>query len=92
MIPGEFSQLNIRPALNHDLKMYFVPSVRSRGLGRYILQRTIDRARELGFKRMVLETSSRLEAANHLYSRFGFQPVSSDHLASRADKAYALDL
>jgi putative acetyltransferase len=73
-------------------KMYFVPSVRGLGLGRYILRRIIERAKELRFKRIVLETSSRLEAANRLYARFGFQPVNSDHLASRADRAYALDL
>lgn len=73
-------------------KMYFIKQVRGQGLGKYVLRRTIDRARELGFKRMVLETSSKLEAANHLYAQFGFQPVLSDHLAARADQAYALDL
>jgi putative acetyltransferase len=73
-------------------KMYFIPQVRGSGLGSHILQRTIDQARRLGFKRMVLETSSKLEAANRLYTRFGFQPITSDHLASRADQAYALEL
>jgi putative acetyltransferase len=73
-------------------KMYFVARIRGLGLGKHILQRTIDRARELGFKRMVLETSSKLEAANNLYFKFGFRPILSDHLASRADVAYALDL
>jgi putative acetyltransferase len=73
-------------------KMYFVARIRGLGLGKHILQRAIDRARQLGFKRMVLETSSKLEAANNLYFKFGFRPVSSDHLASRADRAFALDL
>ena len=72
--------------------MYFIKQARGQGLGKYVLRRTIDRARELGFKRMVLETSSKLEAANRLYTQFGFQPVLSDHLATRADQAYALDL
>lgn len=73
-------------------KMYFIPSARGSGLGRYVLERTIARARELGFKHIVLETSSKLIAANRLYSQFGFKPVRSDHLASRADQAYKLDL
>ena len=73
-------------------KMYFVSHIRGLGLGRYILERTIDEARKLGFKRVVLETSSRLEAANRLYTRFGFRLVPRDHLASRADQAYALDI
>ena len=53
---------------------------------------TIERAKALGFKRVVLETSSKLEVARYLYRSFGFKAVTSDHLASRADEAYALDL
>lgn len=73
-------------------KMYFIPSARGLGLGKYVLQRTIERARELGFQKIVLETSSKLIAANRLYARFGFKPAQLDHLASRADQAYKLDL
>jgi putative acetyltransferase len=73
-------------------KMYFIPSARSLGLGKYVLERAIVRARALGFKQIVLETSSKLIAANHLYTKFGFKPAASDHLASRADQAYELDL
>lgn len=73
-------------------KMYFIEQARGHGLGKYILQRTISQAKALGFKRMVLETSSKLEAANHLYQSFGFELISCEHLASRADQAYELDL
>ena len=73
-------------------KMYFVPHIRGLGLGQYVLEQTIDHAVRLGFKRVVLETSSKLEAANRLYTGFGFRLVPRDHLASRADQAYSLDL
>ena len=73
-------------------KMYFIPSARGLGLGKYVLERAIGRAKALGFKQIVLETSSKLIAANRLYNKFGFKPVASDHLASRADQAYKLDL
>jgi putative acetyltransferase len=73
-------------------KMYFVPSARGLGLGKQVLQRAITRARESGFKQIVLETSSKLIAANRLYAKFGFEPAESDHLASRADQFYKLDL
>lgn len=73
-------------------KMYFVPEIRGLGLGSYILERAIKQAKDLGFTRMVLETSSKLAAANRLYTRFGFQPLAADHLAARADQAYGLDL
>lgn len=73
-------------------KMYFVPEIRGLGLGSYILQRAVNQAKELGFKRMVLETSSKLLAANRLYVRFGFQSFTADHLARRADQSYVFDL
>ena len=73
-------------------KMYFHPDIRGLGLGSYVLQRAINQAKELGFKRMVLETSTKLAAANRLYIRFGFQPFVADHLSARADQSYGLDL
>jgi putative acetyltransferase len=73
-------------------KMYFVPLVRGSGLGRHVLEAALQRARELGFSRMVLETSSKLIAANRLYQQFGFKRAVSDHLAARADQFYELDL
>ena len=73
-------------------KMYFVPEVRGLGLGRYILELAIERARAQGFSKMVLETSSKLLAANRLYQQFGFRPAVSEHLAARADQYYELDL
>lgn len=73
-------------------KMYLIPSARGLGLGKYVLERAIARARALGFKQIVLETSSKLVAANQLYNKFGFKPMASDHLALRADQAYKLDL
>lgn len=73
-------------------KMYFVAAVRGKGLGRYVLGRTVEQARRLGFKRIVLETASVLEAANHLYTRFGFRPMRHEHPSDRADRAYYFDL
>ncbi|HKC63188.1 MAG TPA: GNAT family N-acetyltransferase [Pyrinomonadaceae bacterium] len=73
-------------------KMYFVPEARGRGLGKYILERAITRAAELGFERIVLETASVLKAANHLYVKYGFRPLRKEHLPQRADLAYILDL
>lgn len=73
-------------------KMYLVPEVRGLGLGRDLLERTITRARELGYKRMILETQSALKQAIKLYTGFGFKAIEPDHLSPRADRAYALDL
>lgn len=73
-------------------KMYFVPQVRGLGLGKLLLERTINQARQLGFTKITLETASVLKGAIHLYTSFGFVPVEGQHLAARCDQAYELDL
>lgn len=73
-------------------KMYFVKEVRGIGLGKDVLARTVERARELGFEKIVLETASVLEQAIKLYTRFGFVPTQKDHVAARCDQVFMLDL
>lgn len=73
-------------------KMYFAPELRGRGLGRYMLGRTVDNARRLGFKTMRLETASVLEKAIRLYTRFGFKPFEVTHKSARCDQTYFLEL
>jgi len=89
---GSFGLYPVNKTTCELRKMYFIPSARGFGLGKYVLQLAITRAKELGFKEIVLETSSKLIAANHLYQQFGFKPSEPVHLASRADQAYKLDL
>ena len=89
---GSFGLYPINKTTCELRKMYFIPSARGLGLGKQVLERAIAKAKELGFKQIVLETSSKLIAANRLYARFGFEPATSDHLASRADQFYKLDL
>jgi ribosomal protein S18 acetylase RimI-like enzyme len=54
------------------------PEVRGRGLGRRLLGELLDRASELGYTRVWLETFSDLEAAAHLYRDHGFEVVWAD--------------
>ena len=89
---GSFGLYPINKTTCELRKMYFIPSARGLGLGKQVLERAIAKAKELGFKQIVLETSSKLLAANRLYARFGFESATSDHLASRADQFYKLDL
>jgi N-acetylglutamate synthase-like GNAT family acetyltransferase len=54
------------------------PSVRGRGLGRRLIDELVERARELGYQRLQLETFSLLTAAAHLYRSHGFEVVDED--------------
>ena len=56
-------------------KMYLRPEARGRGLGRAMLERCLDAARKLGYKRLYLETRQTMRQARRLYERNGFTPV-----------------
>ena len=66
-------------------KMYLLPAVRGRGLGKFLLTHALAEARRLGFRRVVLETADVLKEAVQLYRSFGFQPGTKAHVASRCD-------
>jgi ribosomal protein S18 acetylase RimI-like enzyme len=52
--------------------LYVAADARGAGLGRALVQATIDRARERGSRRIELDTAERNEAAVALYRSFGF--------------------
>lgn len=72
-------------------KMYFVRDLRGLGYGQKTVARAITQAREMGFKRICLETASVLQAAVHIYEKFGFKPTGSKR-TPRCDQQYVLIL
>jgi ribosomal protein S18 acetylase RimI-like enzyme len=70
--------LRLRPALwtraleGYLAELYVVPERRGRGLGRALLERTLEVAREAGADRIDLGTSEDDVAARALYERMGF--------------------
>ena len=73
-------------------KMYFLREIRGLGLGREVLNRAVGHAQRLGFKTIVLETTSILERAIHLYKKFGFVATTMDHPNARVDQRFILEL
>lgn len=71
-------------------KMYFAKDLRGRGYGKKTLERMIEKARELGFKQIHLETASVLKEAIALYEKYGFQPTAEGMHSERCDTAYNL--
>ncbi|MGH8131411.1 MAG: GNAT family N-acetyltransferase [Steroidobacteraceae bacterium] len=55
-------------------KMYFVPALRGRGLGKRVLALCLAAARERGYRRCYLETLAGMDAAQKLYVKSGFKP------------------
>nr|WP_167467277.1 GNAT family N-acetyltransferase [Buttiauxella warmboldiae] len=57
-------------------KMYFLPTVRGKGLAKRLALQAMDFARAEGFKRCYLETTAFLTEAIALYQRLGFEHIS----------------
>ena len=57
-------------------KMYFLPTLRGRGAGKAAIDRCLEAARGLGFRRCYIETLTGMDAAQRLYLANGFERVS----------------
>jgi putative acetyltransferase len=55
------------------VKMYLLPQARGTGLGRTLIEKCIDKANELGYKKIYLETMPELKQALNVYAKFGFE-------------------
>lgn len=56
-------------------KMAVAESTQRRGIGKLLLQGSIDLARKLGARRLYLETNSKLTPALRLYAQLGFKTI-----------------
>lgn len=55
------------------VKMYLLPPARGRGLGKIMIEKCIQKAAELGYKKIYLETMPELHLALKIYAHFGFE-------------------
>ncbi len=87
--------IGLYPVDTHSVelrKMYLRKDVRGKGLGKKLLDHAVSSAKEMGFKRVTLETSTVLKEAIKLYTKYGFAPFVAQHLARRCDQAFVLEL
>ena len=57
-------------------KMYFYPEARGQGWGKELVLRCLSKAKEIGYRTCYLETVARMQTANKLYEKLGFQLLS----------------
>ena len=80
------------PGICELRKMYVLPTHRGHGIGRMLLAHAINKARDLGFTEIRLETAAVLKEAVIMYERAGFQRYETPPGAARCDAAYRLVL
>ncbi|MFN4314854.1 MAG: GNAT family N-acetyltransferase [Chitinophagaceae bacterium] len=55
------------------VKMYLLPVARGKGLGRQLINHSLDWARSAGYQQIYLESMPELRQALKVYEKFGFQ-------------------
>ena len=55
------------------VKMYLLPQARGTGLGRTLIEKSLDFAKDAGYKHVYLETMPELKQALSMYAKFGFE-------------------
>jgi putative acetyltransferase len=69
------------------VKMYLLPEGRGLGLGRTLIEKCIDYAREAGYQNIYLESMPELKKAISIYEKFGFEylknPFDTGHSGCR---------
>lgn len=74
-------------------RLYVRPEFRGRQFGRRMAEDIARRARELGYRTLVLDTLGTMEAAQGLYLSMGFQPATSYYVNPLPNvKYFSLDL
>jgi GNAT superfamily N-acetyltransferase len=70
--------VGLRPVSPDECEMkrlYVRPAFRAAGVGRVLVERLIDEARAMGYRRMCLDTLPTMAKAQRLYESFGFSDI-----------------
>ncbi len=80
------------PETGHLSKFFMDARYRGKGLGRPLLQRAVEEARALGYRRLVLETRTAFAEACHLYESSGWRRGPDLPPGYGPDRSYMLEL
>jgi putative acetyltransferase len=73
---GIFPSAGLPDGVAELVKMYLHQQARGRGLGRLLIERCLEAAKKMGYKKIYLETMPELGKAVAVYEKFGFSYLS----------------
>lgn len=69
---GIYPTANLDEGTCELVKLYLSANARGKGVGKLLMEKCIDAAKELGYKKIYLETMPELTVAIPMYEKFGF--------------------
>lgn len=73
-------------------RMRVEPSLQGKGIGKLILDKLIEKARELGYKKLVLDVAEKQKGAQHLYESRGFKEYKRGDLGGQETIYYQYEI
>ena len=70
---GIYATENLPQGCSELVKLYLYSSHRNKGIGRQLIEKSIESAKELGYKQIYLESLPELQKAISLYEKEGFR-------------------
>lgn len=72
---GIYPTLNLPEGYAELVKIYLKKEFRGRGIGKRLMNRSLDYAKEIGYTHLYLESFPSLKEAVHLYEKIGFERI-----------------
>lgn len=73
---GIYPTQNLAAGTCELVKFYLIKKARGKGIGKMLMQKCIDTAKDMGYKKMYLETMPELTIAIPMYEKLGFTYLS----------------
>jgi len=86
-IIGSYGLFKINEKTCELRKMYLQPVYQGHGLGKLMLTLALNKAKELGYSEMILESNKSLGKALVMYEKYGFERYKPAHMSDRCDVA-----
>ncbi|MGK0389173.1 MAG: putative acetyltransferase [Maribacter sp.] len=91
-IVGTFGLLEYQKGIVEIRKMYLLKACRGKGIGKFMMNFLMEKAKEMTYEKVMLETATALKEAIVMYEKYGFELKKEAPHTNRCDRMYFKDL